>query len=232
MCKNADENVGRLLDYLERTGLDRDTIVVFTSDHGEMLGSHRRDNKMVPYAEAVRVPVILRWPGRILAAYRSDTLQTPLDHFPTLASLAGLEVPADLDGVDLSPEILGGDPLPRDAVLLSNFTAHWDYFVTHSDPGAKWVEWRGVKTQQHTYIRWLTGEIELYDDLVDPAQMTDLSEDADNAPLVAALEARLKALLAEAHDEFLPGDAYVEWVDLERNILRTGLGPVRRGVSH
>ena len=145
MAKNADDNMGRILDYLDEAGLTDDTIVVFTSDHGEMLGSHDRRNKMVPYAEAVRVPVILRWPGRIAANARSDTLHTPLDHMPTLIAMAGLESPGGLDGVDLSVELLGGAPTQRDAVLMSNYTAHWDYFMTYSQPGANWPEWRGVK---------------------------------------------------------------------------------------
>jgi arylsulfatase A-like enzyme len=227
MCKNADHNLGRILDYLERSGLDEDTIVVFTSDHGEMLGSHGRFNKMVPYAEAIRIPLIVRWPGRIAAGHRTATLQTPLDHFPTLISLAGLSTTGDLDGVDLSSELLGGEAVARDAVLLSNYTAHWDFFKTYSDAGAKWAEWRGVKTQQYTYVRWLSGKTELYDDLEDLAQLNDLSDDAAFAPVVDALEAKLIALLAEAHDEFLPGNAYVDWVDDERNIIRTGLGLIQ-----
>ena len=227
MCKNADDNVGRILDYLERSGLEDDTIVVFTSDHGEMLGSHGRSNKMVAYAEAIRIPMIMRWPGRIAANHRTDTLQGPMDHFPTLVSLAGLKLPPDLDGVDLSSELLGGEPVPRDALLLSNFTAHWDFFMTGSDEGANWPEWRGVKTQQYTYIRWIDGKTELYDDQVDPAQLTNLSKNTDYGSLIEALEVKLLALLAEAHDEFMPGNAYIDWVDRERNIIKTGLGPIR-----
>ena len=181
---------------------------------------------MVPYAEAVRVPVIVRWPGRIAAGTRTDTLHTPLDHLPTLASLAGLDAPAGLDGIDLAPELLDGAAPDRDAVLMSNYTAHWDYFMTSSQPGANWPEWPGVKTKQYTYARWITGEVELYDGAADPFQMHDLSGDPAYAPVVEELEARLQALLAEAHDEFLPGNGYVEWIDRERNIVRTGLGPV------
>jgi len=150
-----------------------------------------------------------------------------LDYFPTLISLAGLSFSGNLDGADLSPELLGGEAIVRDAVLLSNFTAHWDYFKTCSDAGVAWAEWCGVKTQQYTYVRWLSGEIELYDDQDDPDQLTNLSEATHYAPVVKALEARLVALLAEAHDEFPPGNAYVKWVDNERNIIRTGLGLIQ-----
>lgn len=109
---------------------------------------------------------------------------------------------------------------------MSNYTADWDFFMTASQAGARWPEWRGVKTKQYTYARWIDGGIELYDDVADPDQLRDLSDDPANAELVDELEATLQKLLAEAHDEFLPGNAYVEWVDRERNIIRTGLGPV------
>lgn len=229
MAKNADDNMGRLLDFLDESGLADNTIVVFTSDHGEMLGSHGRRNKMVPYDEAVQVPLLVRWPAKVAAGAVTDTLQTPLDHMPTLLSMAGLEAPHGLDGVDLSPELLAEATTPtnhRQAVLMSNYTAHWDYFKTATQAGAQWPEWRGVKTKQYTYARWIDGATELYDDLADPEQMQNLSDDPAHAEVVEELEATLEQLLAEAHDEFLPGNAYVEWVDRERNIIRTGLGPV------
>lgn len=228
MAKNADDNMGRLLDYLDTSGLTANTIVVFTSDHGEMLGSHGRRDKMVPYDEAVQVPLLVRWPAHIAPGSTTDTLQTPLDHFPTLAALAGLDPPTGLDGVDLSGELLEGAAVERDAVLMSNYTAHWDYFKTATQAGAHWPEWRGVRTPQYTYARWIDGRTELYDDLADPDQMNDLSEDPAHAKTVEALESKLGELLAGAHDEFLPGNAYVEWIDDERNIIKTGLGPVTR----
>jgi arylsulfatase A-like enzyme len=226
MCKNADDNVGRLLDYLESSGLEQDTLVVFTSDHGEMMGSHGRRNKMVPYREAVKVPLILRWPGKIGAGIRTDTLYTPMDHMPTLSALAGLEAPNDVDGVDLSPELLRGETIERDAVLMANYSANWDFFRTGSQPAGEWPEWRGVKTKRYTYVRWLTGDIELYDDENDPYQLENLAEDPAHATTVRDLEAKLVQFLAEAHDEFPPGTAYIEWFDAERNCIRTGLGPV------
>ena len=226
MAKNADDNMGRMLDYLDESGLTGDTIVVFTSDHGSMLGSQGRRNKMIPYDEAVQVPLLMRWPGRLTSGSRTDTLQTPLDHMPTLIAMAGLEVPDGLDGIDLSHELLDGSSVDREAVLMSNYSAHLDYYMTATQPGANWPEWRGVKSKQYTYARWITGETELYDDLTDPEQLNDLSDDPAHAAVVEELEATLQILLAEAHDEFLPGNAFVDWVDRERNIIKTGLGPV------
>ncbi|MBI1176897.1 sulfatase-like hydrolase/transferase [bacterium] len=223
MAKNFDDNVGRLLDFLDQSQLAANTIVIVTSDHGEMHGSHGRTDKMVPYAEAVRIPMIIRWPGHIEAGRHTDTLQTPVDHFPTLCALAGITPTATTDGMDLSSEILGHGKIERDAVLMMNYSSHWDYFQT----GTNWPEWRGVKTKRYTYVKWLTGKEELYDDQLDPYQMRNLVESAAHQTELDELRSRLKKMLRAADDEFLPGTSYANWFDDERNIIGTGLGPVQ-----
>jgi arylsulfatase A-like enzyme len=222
MAKNMDDNVGRLLDYLESSGLAEDTIVVFTSDHGDMHGSHGRTDKMVPYSEAMNIPLIMRWPKRIPAGLRIDTLQTPIDHLPTLCGLAGLSVPEEVDGADLSRILLGQGSDDRDAVLIANYTSHWDFLQT----GTNWPEWRGVKTKQYTFCRWLAGGEELYDNIADPYQMTNLASDKSSSAIVNRLRARMWELLATAHDDFRPGTGYSDWFDNERNLIATALGPV------
>ncbi|HSW44785.1 MAG TPA: sulfatase [Phycisphaerae bacterium] len=222
MCKNFDDNLGRLLDFMDRSGLAKDTVLVVTSDHGEMLGSHGRINKMVPYREAVNIPCIVRWPGHIPAGRRLDVLQTPMDHFPTLCGLAGIEPPSTCDGLDLSGPLLGTKNVDRDAVLMMNYVSNWDYF----DSGTTWPEWRGLRTQRYTYAKWLDGKEELYDNRDDPWQMKNLADNPDAQPVLKKLRPRLAELLAEAHDEFLPGTAYADWYDDERVLVRTALGPV------
>ncbi len=224
MCKNFDDNLGRLMAYLEESGLAEDTILVVTSDHGDMLGSHGRENKMVPYREAVDLPLIVRWPGRIPAGHTLDVLQTPMDHFPTLCGLIGLDAPDTVDGMDLSAALRTGEDVERDAVLMMNYTSYWDYF----DTGSLWPEWRGLRTPRYTYVKWLTGEEELYDHVEDPYQMTNVVDQPENKDTVKRFRHRLDTLLAEAHDEFLPGTAYADWFDDERNLIRTALGPVKQ----
>jgi arylsulfatase A-like enzyme len=223
MCKNMDDNLGRLMKYLETSGLEEDTILIFTSDHGEMHGSQGRLNKMVPYAEAMDIPLIIRWPKRIKAGIRIDPLQSPMDHLPTLCGLAGISIPEEVDGADLSRVIMGKEKDSREEILIGSYTSHWDFFQS----GTLWPEWRGVKTKQYTYCQWLTGEEELYDDLEDPFQMKNLAVESPDIPILKHLRSRLKDFLAEAHDDFLPGTAYGEWYDDRRNLLRTGLGPVK-----
>jgi len=223
MAKNVDDNVGRLMKYLDESGLAEDTILVFTSDHGEMLGSHDRRNKMVPYAEAVNIPTIIRWPGKIAAGSRTDTLHTPMDHFPTLCGLAGLSIPDSVDGVDMSPLLLGKGKVDRDEIMMGNYVSNWDFF----DTGTNWPEWRGVRSERYTYAKWLTGKEELYDNLEDPYQMNNLAESNKDLPMLKKMRSRLKDFLAEAHDEFLPGTGYRDWYDDRRRLIKTGLGPVK-----
>ncbi len=223
MAKHFDDQLGRLLDFMDESGLAKSTITVLTADHGEMLGSHGRENKMVPYREAVNIPCIVRWPARIPAGRRLDDLHTPMDHFPTLCHLAGLESPGDCDGADLSHLLLNTGTVDRDAVLMMNYVSHWDYF----DSGTNWPEWRAVRTRRHTYVKWLDGREELYDNADDPYQMKDLADASEAKDTLEKLRPRLTQLLAQAHDDFPPGTAYADWYDDERNLVKTGLGPVK-----
>jgi len=223
MAKNVDDNLGRLMRYLDDSGLAEETIVIFTSDHGEMHGSHGRLNKMVPYAEAMNIPFIIRWPNRIEAGSRIEALQTPMDHLPTLCGLTGTRIPREVDGTDLSRVILGKEGDSRPEVLIGSYTSHWDFFQT----GTRWPEWRGVRTKRYTFCKWLTGEEELYDNMEDPYQVKNLAVSRKEPVVLNRLRGRLKELLAKAHDDFLPGTSYAEWYDDRRDLIRTGLGPVR-----
>ncbi len=222
MCKNVDDNVGRILDYLDTSGLTDDTIVVFTSDHGDQHGSHNRINKMAPYNESVNVPLIVRWPGRVPAGSIREDSYTGLDHFPTLCALAGVSAPDDLDGVDMSNAVLGGGVVDRPPALMMNYSSHWDYFQTQT----LWPEWRAARDPRYSYVRWLSGEEELYDNSADPYQMRNLAK--DDLPRMNAMREQMRGLLADAHDEFLPGTAYAEWFDSQRNLVRNALGPAPR----
>ncbi|MEZ5402551.1 MAG: sulfatase-like hydrolase/transferase [Bryobacteraceae bacterium] len=128
LCRAVDRNIGRLLAALGRSGAARDTIVVFTSDHGHMLHSHGHDAIDMPYEEAVRIPLVFRFPRR-LGRRRVGAPFSIMDLAPTLLSLCGLPPLKDSDGVDLRPALAGGAPIRRD--------------VIHAEGGAiEGVEWR------------------------------------------------------------------------------------------
>lgn len=226
MLGSVDAALGKLTKFLDSSALSKDTLLILTSDHGEMMGSHGKWEKMAPYEEAVRVPLVFRWPGRLAAGIKSDVLFTPMDHHPTLAALAGTTAPSDLDGMDLSSAVRAGvnhsgAGAQRDEVLIANYSSHWDYF--HSE--WPWPEWRGVRTKRYTYIKWLSGKEDLFDNETDPYQMRSLA--ISDTAAMNMFRDQLRGLLAKAHDEFMAGPAYASWYDAERNIIRTGLGPTR-----
>ncbi|MBV8207849.1 MAG: sulfatase [Acidobacteria bacterium] len=223
MLGAVDAAFGKLLAFLDSSGLAQDTLVVVTSDHGEMMGSHGKWEKMAPYEEAVRIPLIFRWPGCVPPRATSDVLFTPMDHHATLSALAAARTPSGMDGRDLSVAVQGAPQgLGREAVLIANYSSHWDYF--HSE--WPWPEWRGVRTRRYTYVKWFSGKEELFDNAADPYQMENLA--ASNLAERNRFREILRVLLAEAHDSFMAGPAYAAWYDAERNIVRTGRGLVRQ----
>jgi len=223
MAQHIDDAFGRLLRFLDESGLAENTLVVFTSDHGEMHGSHGRLNKMVPYREAIHIPLIVRQPGTIPAGERSSALFGPMDFLPTLCAAAGLEAPAECEGRSLLPAMHGGDNEDDEtALLLMNYTSHWDFLQTQTH----WPEWRGVYSKHYTYVRWLDGREELFDNQQDPYQLHDLSNAPEATTTLEQYRQRLAALLEEAHDDFRPGTEYASWFNRDRELLQTALGPV------
>lgn len=215
MIKNIDYNVGRLMQYLEQSGLQDNTIFVFTSDHGEMLGSHGRSYKMVPYAESVNVPLIFYWKDKFQAGSVSNSIYTPIDHMPTLLSLANIEVPPFADGMDLSHILEGNKGKDREEALMMLYSSHWDYCLSQ----APWREWRAVKTKKYTYVRWIDGSEELYNDMNDPYQMVNLARNDTFRNELAAFRNKLHYLLERSNDEFLPGNQYREWYNDKRQVV-------------
>jgi arylsulfatase A-like enzyme len=145
-----------------------------------------------------------------------------MDHLPTLCGLVGLAIPKEVDGIDLSRVLLGKEQNNRGEILIGSYTSNWDFLQTGTD----WPEWRGVKTRQYTYCRWLAGGEELYDNLADPYQMTNLAANGAEPEILGRLRSRLTELLAAAHDDFRPGTGYGEWYTDLRELVKTGLGPV------
>jgi arylsulfatase A-like enzyme len=119
----VDEQIGRLCSSLKELGLEEDTVVLVTSDHGDMLGSHGRRLKRVPWEESIRVPGIVRYPRATKPGRTTDALFSHVDVAPTLLALAGLPVPASMQGGDLSAVVRGG----------TSASAFFQQFVRSSD---------------------------------------------------------------------------------------------------
>lgn len=172
LIEGLDVQLGRLLAELDKLGLTKDTIIVYTADHGEMMGSHGWYKKRRPHRESLEVPFIVRWPGRVKPGATSDAILSAHDVFPTLAGLAGLKVPAGLDGQDASGILLGrADARQREH----------DYITLISDR-AYVPTWKGVRTPRYTYARSKDGPWVLFDRREDPYETTNLVK---TAPKVA-----------------------------------------------
>jgi len=205
-CAALDDCLGRLRETLRETGIERDTILVFTSDHGDMLGSHGEQRKQRPYDEAIRVPFILHWPALDAAPRVITTPLGPPDIMPTLLGLCGVEIPKTVEGHDFSGQIRGG-AAPDDAALIACYTPFGEW--TRAKGGR---EYRGVRTARHTYVRTLDGPWLLFDNEADPYQLKNLCNDPVVADAQRQLDATLQRKLRESRDEFRSGEDYLrQW---------------------
>ncbi|MCP5110589.1 MAG: sulfatase [bacterium] len=195
-CEALDTNVDRLLRTLDEAGIADDTIIVYTSDHGDLAGSHRMISKQSPLEEAIRVPFLIRYPRAISAGRATSTLLTPVDILPTLLSLSGIDHDSEqYDGVDLAGAAAADTTETRDAVLLMK--------MVHG--GNPWIAngirpWRGVRTLRYTYAELEGSPWLLFDNQEDPHQMENLIADPGRLSLRARLGSRLRQLLSAAGD--------------------------------
>lgn len=205
-CSALDEYVGELRATLEKTGLAKNTLLIFTSDHGDLLGSHGARKKQQPYDECIRIPLLLHWPAGFGNKSRHvDALINSEDMMPTILGLCGVTIPKSVEGLDFSRYLHGGANPSDGATLISCVTPCCDWI---RKVGGK--EYRGIRTLRYTYVRDLNGPWLLFDNQKDPYQLNNLVNHSDSAALQAELDATLKKKLAAARDEFLTGEAYIK----------------------
>lgn len=200
-----DRDVGRLMDALDRLDLAEDTIVFFTSDHGDMLWSHGRVKKQQPFEESVRIPLIVRWPAKLQAGRDSDLLIGVVDHTPTLLGLAGVPVPGEMNGLDLSDVLLDRSEQRPGSAFIAEYVSFGQ--------SSLYQPWRGVRTPRYTYTRWLQGGAILYDNQDDPYQLHNLILDPAHEAIRKELEKELGRWLARIDDPFLDPDACFRRID-------------------
>ena len=180
--QSVDVQIGRLLDALEETGRLENTLIVFTSDNGLLWGEHRWMKKEVPYDEALRVPMVVRYDPMAIEPRTDDHLIVNVDIAPTIASIASVPHPAT-EGMSMEP-------------LLANPDAPWrkDFLIEHMEGSNPVPSYCGVRTETQKYVRYATGERELYDLSEDPDEMVNLIDDPARSNDVATLDARLDDL--------------------------------------
>ena len=193
MVTGVDENFGRILDCLKTEGLEENTIVIFTSDHGEMMGSHGLMGKTVHYEESFAVPFIIRWPGKITPGTDDLLIGTP-DLMPTLLNLMGVgQVPDSVQGTDYSDILLGSEGTRPATALYLN--------VNPDNPAGGS---RGVRTHRHTYVVTRTPQGEeriLHDNVADPYQLQNIA--GDHPALITELAEEMNNWLEKNDDPWL-----------------------------
>ncbi|MEI6500254.1 MAG: sulfatase [Armatimonadota bacterium] len=195
-----DRCLGRLRAALEESGQAENTLVIFTSDHGDMLRSHGLYEKQLPYEESVAVPFVACQPGTLPEGAVVDTLLNVPDLMPTLLGQLGLACPEEVEGADLSFALRGEAGEEPTSAWLANPVPFM--------PDRMIPEWRAVRTKTHTYAETLAGPWLLFDNVADRYQQWNLV--GADAAVEAELAAELRGWLDRLGDEFLPLEAYVE----------------------
>lgn len=211
---SMDDCFGQLVQTLKDIGEYDNTVIVYTSDHGDLVGSHGHHAKSVWYEESIGVPLMIGYPG-VIEASSQDILFSNVHLMPTLLGLLGLPVPDGIDGQDFSPLLRGepvAEPEEEPIAMLPTIKRHSDDdysdieiipLVPNTSP-SWWGEWRGVRTRHHTYaVQFLNGVVRryLYDNHDDPYQLQPLEDDE----LFAEYDARVQRWLH-------PDDPFPIWV--------------------
>lgn len=201
-----DSCIGRLQETLKEEEIFENTIFVFSSDHGEMMGSHniRPKLKQLAYAESVRIPFLLKYPA--VFANKNIVVNSPIntpDILPTLLDLANIPAPGSIEGESMAAAIKDPSAFPDKAALVMSISP----FDNKGND-----EYRGIYTHRYTCIENLDGPWMIYDNEKDPYQMNNLVNKPECKDLVKELDAMLWKELNKIGDEFQPRQYYiVKW---------------------
>jgi arylsulfatase A-like enzyme len=192
--QSVDDNVGRLLDWLDAHGLRENTIVIYTSDQGFFLGDHGLYDKRFMYEPSIRMPFLVRWPAIVKPGTVQDALAINVDFAPTFMDAAHLAVPSEMQGRSLLGLLKGQRP----ADWRSSF-----YYRYYHDPGHHNTRAHyGVRTETHKLIYyWKNDQWELFDLRSDPNELHNLYTQSEQQPLLAKLKAELARLRKELKDD-------------------------------
>ena len=191
---SVDENVGRVLDYLDESGLSENTIVVYTSDQGFYLGEHGWFDKRFIYNESFRTPLLIKWPEKISPGTVSDEMVQNLDFAQTFLDAAGIDAPDDMQGESMMPLLTGNN---------EQWTRNAAYYHYYEYPGFHMVKRHyGIVTKKYklAHFYYDIDEWELYDLEKDPLEMNNVYGDPAYAEIVKDLKERLDDLRENYND--------------------------------
>ncbi len=196
----VDEQIGRFVKALDDSGFRDDTILMVSSDHGDMLGSQGLRLKRKPWEESIRVPGIIRYPRQIKPGKR-DALFSHIDFVPTMLGLCGVKQPRQIQGTDLSGYLTGRSQKTPDSVFFQ-------IFGPFRGDGTQF-SWRGVRTHDHMYARTENSPWVFYDLKKDPFEMTNLATDSAAEMARKSLDGRLQNWMRTTGDSWK-----FNWTDL------------------
>jgi arylsulfatase A-like enzyme len=201
-----DAMIGKVIKTLKKEGVWNNTIILFTSDHGDMLGSQGLYGKQVPYDESIRVPMLFHYSGKQeVNDGNYKAMISSQDIMPTLLGLAGIKIPTSVEGKDFSGYLRGGKS-PKDTVaLIESIHPFGNWSWNHGGRA-----YRGIRTPRYTYVRDLKGPWLLFDNKKDQYQLHNLIGNSAYSNLQAKLNKLLDQKLKETGDHFRPGSYYVK----------------------
>jgi arylsulfatase A-like enzyme len=190
----VDENVGRILDYLNQSGLADNTLVVYTSDQGFYLGEHGWFDKRFMYEESLRMPLLMRFPGQIQDGKTDDHLVTNLDFAPTFLEMSDIIIPEEMQGISLA-SLIKSEPVHkwRDAI----------YYHYYEYPSVHMVKRHyGIRTQRYKLMHFYydIDAWELYDLKKDPQELNNVYHDPSYSEITAELKTKLKSMQNQYQD--------------------------------
>lgn len=221
MTASIDDQMGRLMAKVKELGLAENTIVVFISDHGEMFGEHGRIQKLTFYEAAAKVPFFINWEGKIDKNRLSDICINSPDIMPTLLGMMHLPIPAEVEGKDLSEQVLTGKGYEPEFALMQG--------MGHTYLWEDGYEWRAVRNKQFTYAVYrVDGKELLFDNRNDPKQKVNLADHVTYSAIKEVLKNKMREKMKELNDPFEKCTWYKEhWVDDNRCIQAASHGKFR-----
>ena len=188
---SVDESVGEVLNFLNENGLDDNTVVIYTSDQGFYLGEHGLFDKRFMYEEALRTPLMIKYPDNIKTGTVSDQLVLNLDIAPTLLDIAGVEIPTEMQGRPLQ-KTWDGSPEWREAIYYHFYEKGWGVSPHY-----------GIRTDRYKLIHFydFIDSWEFYDLQKDPNEMSNLIQDPEYTQIIKDLKSKLKGLQKKYKDE-------------------------------
>ena len=203
----VDENLGRVLDYLDASGKAEDTLVIYTTDNGYFLGEHGWYDKRFMYEPSLRIPLVMRYPRAGFSGKVSGEMALNVDIAPTILDFAGIDIPREMQGRSLRPVIEGKTPADwRKSMLYAYYDNSWALMGLGkdavTDPSFEYLTphrvrpHRGVRTDRHKLIEYYSddGYWELFDLQADPNELKNVYGDPAYAQVTADLTNELRRL--------------------------------------